>query len=433
MAKTFKKRRVSFSNFLCNMNCDDDEYSLTSNSARICYNTKTTNGALTHGNGFEELILPASRTIITRTRKMIYSTEYTIKKIWRYAYYSELNEQEDFMLVALGSNNKLYYTSLFIGSRRWDELSEYVFNEPPTAMAFRIDGKDVIGFVSPSDQMLVWYCDEYPYQVEKVPNFLSICYHNNRLFAIEKDNSNLVRFSSKRNPLDWTTSILETGGGSVELNDYKGKLKNLVSLADNLYIFRDFGISRIGTFTSKLNYNAVNIYTSSCKIYCSTACVCGSMVYFLAEDGLYYFDGYNVFKVNIKFQSLFNGVNQDNANTCYHNGNLYIACNLNFNDNEKIGVEGDEYEEGENYKNNALIEFNTETQSYNITRGVDICCMLPIKDLFLSKLIVCMNGTHSNKLWQLCDNGKLDTIVLQKKWQGGKINFDVFDKEKILN
>lgn len=427
MAKSYKIQRISFSNFLCDMNVDDDEYSLNANSARLCYNTKTDGGALINGNGFEELILPASRVFQILTRKLNYSPDYIVKKIWRYAYYSEDNEREDYMIVAFGSDYKLYYSNMFAGYKELKPLSDYVFETEPTAMSFRIDGRDVIGFVSPDDPMLVWYCDDYPYQVSTTPKFMSLCYHNNRLFAIEKDNSNLVRYSSKRNPLDWTATILETGAGSVELNDYKGKLRNLISLADNLYIFRDFGISRISTFTSKSNYNAVNIYSSSCKIYCSTACVCGSSVYFLAEDGLYYFDGYNVYNTNIKFMSLIKNVNQDNANTCYHNGNLYIACKLNFNDNNVIGAENEE-----ECINNALIEYNISTKTYNITRGVDISCMLSAKDLFMSKLIICMNGEKSTKLWQLTNNGKLDTQNLPKLWQGGKINFETFDKEKIL-
>ena len=427
MAKSYKRKRVSFSNFLCNMNVDDDEYSLDPNSARICYNTKTNAGALVTGNGFEEMELPISRNIsITKTRKITYSTAYTFVKIWRYAYYSQPNEREDYMLVALGSDKKIYYLNLFLITKTFGLLTDYTFNEEPTAMTFRVDNKDVIGFVSPQDSILVWNSPNNPYQVESVPKFSSICYHNNRLFAIEKDNSNLVRFSSKLNPLDWTTSLLETGGGSIELNDYKGKLRNLISLADNLYIFRDFGISRVNTYTFKAKYNAVNIYSSSCKIYCSTACVCGSRVYFLAEDGLYSFDGINVYKSSIKIMSLLDG-DQSNANTCYHNGNLFIACKLNFNDGEVIGSESEE-----NYKNNALIEFNTNTKTYNITRGVDISCMVSCKDLFMNKMIISMNGSKAGKLWQINESGKLDTQILPKKWQGGKINFNMFDKEKIL-
>ncbi len=427
MAKSYKDKRISFPNFLCSMNIDDDEYNLNPNSARICYNTKTKNGALIQGNGFEEVVLPAHRTIPSRTRKLTYSDEYDIKKIWKYNSFSERNSMEDYELVGFGTDNKIYFLNLFINVRRFQPLFDYVFNEEPTALSFRVNDRDVIAFVSPQDPMHVWYCDDSPYKVESAPKLLSICYHNNRLFAIDKENTNLVRYSSKRNPLDWSNSQLETGGGSIEINDYKGQLKNLISLADNLYIFRDFGISRISTYTSKLNYNAVNIYTSSCKIYCSTACLCGSEVYFLAEDGLYSFDGFNVKNVGVKFKTLIYGVNQNNAKTCYHNGNLYIACNLNFNDNQKIGVE---QEEG--YINNALIEFDTQTHEYNISRGIDINFMLPIKDLHVSKLVICMNGSSAKKLWQLTDNGKLETLILQKKWQGGKINFNSFDNEKIL-
>lgn len=427
MAKKYKTKRITLSNFNTSMNADDDEFSLQVDSARICYNAKSYKGALVTGNGIVEGTFPIDRDLLVTTRKFTYTSGNNILKIWRFSYFSTINNEQEYMLMLYCTDKKLYFVNLFATSKRFDQVIDYTFKAEPTAISFKIDGKEVIAFVSPKDPITVWSGVDYPYQVDTVPKFLCICYHNNRLFAIEDSNNNVVLYSSKSNPLDWTTSMLETGGGSISLNEYKGELKNLISLGDYLYVFRDFGIAKISTYASKENYNAVNIFTSSCKIYCNTACVCDSSIYFLAEDGLYEFDGFNVKKVDVKFQTMFQEISQDNINTCYFNSNLFIACNFNFADDMSIGCEAES-----GYKNNVLIQFNTQTKTYNITRGVDVGFMLAIKDLFYSRLTFCLNGTKSQKLWQLDDSGKYDTLVLPTKWEGGKINFGEFDKNKIL-
>ena len=60
-------------------------------------------------------------------------------------------------------------------------------------------------------------------------------------------------------------------------------------------------------------------------------------------------------------------------------GKLYIACSLNFNDNLTIGCEREV-----DHKNNCLIIYDIQTKSYTITRGIDISCMLGIKDEIIS-------------------------------------------------
>ncbi len=201
----------------------------------------------------------------------------------------------------------------------------------------------------------------------------------------------------------------------------------IVSFLDDVYVFRDFGISKISSYASNSVYTAVNIYNSSAKIYCNTACICGKDIYFLAEDGLYKFDGYNVKKLNIKLLKLFKGISQDKAVTSFFNGKLYIACRLNFEDSIKVGQEKET-----GCVNNALIEYDIETGNYNITRGLDIVCMLAVKDLSISKLFLCLNNSLGYKFLQLNDNGTINGEILPKKWESGKVYFEKFDTTKIL-
>lgn len=426
MKKSYTKKRITIDKFLSKLDKNANEFELKPNVAKNCYNIKVVEGILQTGNGFEKLSLPDTKEEGSTTKEFLPIEGVTFKKIWRYKYYSDYNKDYEYILIAFGSDNKIYYLDMFGYGPIIIPVNQFNFTSVPTAFSFRVGGKDVMGFCSPTDNFTVWYCDEEPYQVEEIPKFSSICLHNERLFAIDSTNNYLIRYSSNLNPLNWTESVTTTSGGTIEVNDYKGMLKNLVSFLDNVFVFRDFGVSKISAYGANSMFSAVNIYNSSCKVFCNTACICGNNIYFLQEDGLYKLDGFNVQKVDDTFSHMFEGRSQENANTCFFNGKLYIACNLNFNDDLCVGAETGEY------KNNALIEFDINTNTYNILRGVDVLCMLAIKDLTLSKLVACVNGQDGCHLWQLTQDGCFNYEPLPKNWTGGKINFEVMDKNKIL-
>lgn len=420
----YKTKRITINEFMFGLSKLENDFLLKPNQAKSCYNLKIQKGSLVQGNGLDELELPCEPSEQAITKKFVYTTGLNIKKVWRYKYYSEYNGYDEYVLIIFGSDNKLHFSPLFAYTDKFYTISDIEFNSTPTALNFRVGGRDVMGFCSPNDEFLVWYCDDAPYIVEGLPKFDSICLHNGRLFAIDSTKNYLVRFSSILNPLDWSSSNASTSGGEIELNDFKGSLKNLVSFLDNVYVFRDFGISKISAFVANSNFGVSNIYSTSSKIFCNTACVCGDNIYFLSEDGLYKFDGFNVEKVEGSFSHLFKNKSQENAVTCFFDGKLYIACNLNFDDEKTVGVENS------TYFNNALIEYDLNAKTYSITRGIDVCHLLAVKDLILSKLFVCLNNTE--KLFELTDSGKIETQALEKSWKSGKINFENFDKFKTL-
>jgi len=420
--KSYTKKRLFIDNFSAMQNRDNNDYDLELSEPKTCFNAKTNLGALVCGNGLSHLKLPISQSV-NYEAEMSQLSGITFTKIWHYKYYSVANSRYDYILVGFGSDKNLYFTNIFFADTLFHSLS-ISMNSEPVAINFIVTGDDVIGFSSPNDNFLVWYCDETPYSVSTAPKFVSICLHKQRLFVIDSGSDNLVRFSAKTDPMLWTTSNDEEGAGTIEMNDYKGQLKNLLSFGDYVFVFRDYGISKITSYSSSSVYYASNVYSSSRKIYCTTACVCEDKIYFLQEDGLYKFDGSNVEKVDLKFSKMLEENAQNNANTCFYNGKLFVACKLDFDDDDTIGCESGEY------KNNCLVEFNPESKEYNITRGVDICSMLPLNDLFVNKLIVLQNG--SSFLWQLNTTGVLHETVLEKKWESGKITLSSFSTNKIL-
>ncbi len=192
--KKYNKKRYSILNFAENINSDDNEHSLKFGIASSAYNIKVDKGVLIEGCGVEELTLPVNLTSSPNERVLTYTNEYSFKKMWRYKYYSEINGRYDYILIAFGSDNKLHYFNMFVFNPTIYTISNFTFNEEPVALNFRVNGQDVIGFCSPSDSLLVWYCDNEPYIVEDVPKFDSICLHNDRLFAIDSQKNYLVRY-----------------------------------------------------------------------------------------------------------------------------------------------------------------------------------------------------------------------------------------------
>lgn len=417
---SYQTKRISLGDFSDNMDSDKSDVLLEDGQPRLAYNVKSSFGELSANFGVRELLLCNRQSQSDNyVKKLIYNEGQSFKKIWRYKYYSEHNNRYEFLLLFLDSSNVIYWANMFGYDNTISTFQKFTFNEEPTSISFRVNGRNVIGFASPSDSLVVWYCDEEAYSVDTAPKFKSICLHNERLFALDSDADHLVRFSSKTNPLDWTVDGLTSDAGVIELNDFKGELKLLVSFLDNVIVFREFGISKISSYSASSKFTAANVYDSSCKIYCNTVCVCGQEIFFLAEDGLYKFDGYNVDKVDIGISKLIFGNRQDEANACYFEGRLYLACKMSFEDEEAPST------------NNAIIQIDPISNKFNVIRGVDVACMFAIKDLKMTKMVMCLNGENSGKLWELCEASQSE-IEFDRFWQSGKITFGNFDKHKTL-
>lgn len=414
---SYREERVKINSFSSNCNVDDSKYSVQE-GCFLSTNTMVKNGVLRNNKGLKILSLPVSTTS-TATAQMPQST-FTFEKLWHYSYYSVYNNRQEYVIVAFNGDGKLCYSGIFVHGGYFPLVSlNDTYDSVPSAINFRVQGDSVMGFVFDGKPLVVWYCDEPIYTVSTTPNFKSICLHGDRLFAIDADKDNLIRFSSNRNPLDWTKDVVNSDdAGSLELNDYKGSLNSLISFQDSVFVFQDYGISKITAYTTSDDYFATNIYSSSSKIYANTAAVCGDMIYFLCDDGLYTLDGVEVKKVDLKLSTYF-AKNQDDANSCFYNGKLYIACKLNY--------EGEEEAE----HNNSLIEFDINSHEYSIIKGFDVCSMLAINDLFVSKLVIALRDNYY--LYELSDAGNfIGGVDIKKEWESGVITLNSLDKDKIL-
>ena len=349
-----------------------------------------------------------------------------LNKLWLFPYYNTSANYRDHMLLLSYDDVVKYVKIIGINPIFYNiDLAETLtFTSEPNALYYNIDGEDVMLVSSATDGMFTFKPANSSQLLADAPKIISICRHYERVFAIEEGKRNKLVFSANLDPTNWDISIDDAG--YIEIIDDRGCLQKVVSFNDYVYIFKEYGISRLSAYGDQTEFNVSHLFISSVKLYGETVTVCGNKILLLAKDGIHSFDGYSTKKLNLGIDSLFEGVSNECANGLYYNNKYYLACRLNFNDGEKIGCEN--YEGG--YKNNALIELDLSTNEISITRGVDIASMVVLEGENFSKVAVCFNGEHSKKIGELNKSGCVFGQALSKKWVSPKSNMGYPTKVK---
>lgn len=413
LRKGSKSAKVDFTSFEKCMDTETDEALLPYKRAKISYNFNVKKGALCTGYGFKDLTLPK----ITDGERTIVAPGTDIKKMWKYKYYDQNNQKDDSQIVFIDSTGQLYYVLIHNNSAlSLPLLYQTLFEGIPNTINYRLDSQDTLIFSSDKDGMWKYALNKGVEQVENAPHIVSMCLHYERLFAIVGGEQNRLAFSANLDPTNWEQDL--SSGGFIDMQDERGALEKVVSFNDYVYVFREYGVSKVSAYGDQTEFSVSHLFVSSVKIYGNTVTVCGNKIFLLTRDGIHTFDGYSAQKLNLGIDSLFKNVKNDNACGVYYKNKFLLACRLNFDDGEHIGCEA--YSGG--YVNNALIELDLVTNEISITRGVDIASMVVLDDTKFSKVAVCFNGEYSKRLGEICEDGCIFGTPLPKKWISPKSN-----------
>lgn len=323
-----------------------------------------------------------------------------------YKYNNESNKRED-KLIIIDAELKVYSVDLYDNNPVLNYLRDIKFTSKPEAIRYRLNGEDVIILTSPTDNMVVWNGVNNPYQVIDAPKISSMAIHYERLFATVDGEKNAVWFSDDLDPTNWSLNLEDAG--FIELIDERGALIKVVSFLDYIYIFREFGISRLSAFGDQSNFSIANLYVSSGKIYDKSVCVCGDKILFLANDGLYRFDGVDTTKILTNISSNISFINEQEVNACYHNGYYYLACKYRFNNNDSKEV------------SEALLKIDVNTMKVvNISYGVDIkhLCVVNIDNF--NGVVAITSNNEDSFITNICDSGKYIDRHLSFSWLSPK-------------
>ena len=215
-------------------------------------------------------------------------------------------------------DKKLYECSVSGGT--FTEIPNITLAEPPEAECYNFNGTDVIIF-SKSGGGIYIYDGTTTTAVNDAPIITSMCFHNERLFVTTGGADNALWFSDDFDPTNWNVSLTEAG--FIDLNDFRGDMKRVVSFGDYLYVFRTFGITRITAYSDQRLFSAANVFQSSGKIYEKSITVCGNCILFMASDGLYRFDGVSATKISGKLSDYL-VPEFDEVKGQYYNGYAYM-------------------------------------------------------------------------------------------------------------
>ncbi len=385
----------------------------------LSYNFRFGNGALTGGGGFSELTLP----MLLDPSVKHYPPELPagIRRIWLYRRYDTAGECRDDRLIFLLENGSFYYTAYWEPDTLHALTGISVLGRV-SAVNYRLDGEDV--FLISSEYGSLWLYDgvNSPEEIESAPAITSMCIHYERLFATTGGESNKVWFSDDFNPLNWNVSMTE--GGFIELVDDAGRANRVISFLDHVYIFRDYGINRLTAYGDQSEFTLTKLFVSTGRIFADTVAVYGDKVIFLAEDGLYAFDGTGAARILDGITPMISS--GEYAAACFFNCRYYLAVRCDYGDGRSILAENEPL-----YRNNTLLEYDVNLDTINLMRGIDIAGMLPVNLEASSKLIACFNKLATDAAGELSSGGSFMEEPMPKYWSTAETDLGVYGRKCI--
>lgn len=422
--KNIAYKKINYASFSNGINTEIDENLLPVKYSTNTYNFSFKNGALKDGLGIDRVSISYDSSNRELKKSLNLPEGLDVLGVWVFNRFTTGDNHYNNYLMLYCSDGRLYANFLASHIENFVPVTGLVLSACPTVLNYKLHGKDVIIIVTKEDGMFVWDSVNAPEKIEDAPIINSMCLHYERLFVTTDGDKRTVWFSDDLDPTNWNVQLNEAG--FIEINDERGVLNKVISFNDYVYVFREFGITRITAFANQEDFSVTQLYTSGGRIYPDSICICGDKILFLASDGLFVFNGISTSKVNLNIDSMFDSVYNDNSRSAYFNGCYYLACNLKFNDDKKIGCENGEY------KNNALIEIDVKNGEYNLMRGIDIQNMTVIKDITEHTLLVCYKEGESVKLGQISHSGKIIDIPTEKLWVSPKTDFNIPLKFKVL-
>lgn len=396
---------------------------IDSSIAKLCLNFDYKSGVLKKCSGFSSNILdefiPGDNTILAQSLEGLGEilSCYLFNK-------SDENGDVQTLLLFLSSEYKIYYINFSSEVKEIKELS-MLFTSIPKAISYNLNGEDVIIFCSPTDTMKVWDGIGLPYEVADAPKFVDICIHEERLFALTGDTKTLW-FSDDLDPTNWDITLEDAG--FIQMIDKRGALRKVVSWNGYIYIFRDYGISRLTASGSQETFSLTHLFTSSNRINCDSVCECGDRIMFLADDGLYTFDGASTTQILTKVSPLIS--NSSFSKACYFSGLYILSCRIEESKCDTCGL----LNNSSNVTNSVMV-IDVTNQNIQIIYGIEIknFCVVNLNNK--SKLLAIgkpINQKLNCRVYVLSDNGKIDQENQKRIWVSSYDDFSRPGKQKVL-
>ena len=246
-------------------------------SAVRAKNCDTLSGALKTGVGMEELLLENDVKV-----DFIVTEDVRALFLWETVGENALFEKT---VGAITADGCVWFFNMAVNS--WQLIQR--FDVPMRAISARNqEGENLLILYGETGVFACVYLGElkkiYPYETG------AACVYGGRLF-LAVDGKKIV-YSAPYDPTDFAASIDD--GGAVELPSDWGKIVEIVSFQNEVCILYEYGLGVLKIAGSAREFKFEKIGYGGGKIFEHSAGVCsvdGEKLFFLAEDGVYVFDG----------------------------------------------------------------------------------------------------------------------------------------------
>lgn len=426
--KNMRYKKVSYASFANGINVDYDENLTPVKYSKLTYNFNYKNGALIKGLGIDaNLVFHHNTKYPEYTKTLVIADDMNVQSAGLYRYVEETYGMDLSRLVFYCSDGTLKYNYVHADETTIREINDVNFTSPPLMFNYQLNGQCCLIATTPKDGMWV-ISSSGNYKVENTPKITSLCLHYERLFVTVENDKSAVWFSDDLDPTNWTVD--NSQAGFIKMYDDRGDVIKVVSFNDYVYIFREYGITRLTAYAKQEEFDLTNLFVSSGRIYKNSITICGDRIMFLASDGLYVFNGSSTSKVELNIDNLFSTRPNLNCVSAFHDGYYYLACNLDFNDkhNKIVGSEEDMP-----YENNALIQINISTGELSIARGVNIVSLNPVCTRSFNCMLASVKTTKDTYRLGVVNNcGKIFETPTLKYWKSPYSDFGLPNASKLI-
>ncbi|MDD4839196.1 MAG: hypothetical protein PHE93_00800 [Clostridia bacterium] len=330
--------------------------------------------------------------------------------------YNRTNEDGSYddRIIAQTDENLLYQTKMFTNDG-WAVVNDVSFSGKGCAVNYNYNSNDCLLLCSPNNDLVI-INDASISTVPSAPRFSSMCVHYERIFATDSTRKNSVWFSDDFNPTNWDVSL--ENGGFITFADECGDVLKVVSFLDYVYVFREHGIFRLIAYADQTEFSLSKVYVDTGKIFGNTIAQYGDKIIFMADDGLYIFDGYDVARIVTDLPEL--EQKSKAVGTCSL-GKYYLACRIS------------DYvtETNTSCINNALVEYDTSTKMFSILLGADIVHLISV-NVHHNVGVLAVFGSGATRFMGSVDTkGKILTNPTSKHWES-PVNDLTSERKKVV-
>ena len=323
-----------------------------------------------------------------------------IEGITYFEQYSAKANKSVYRLMVYASDKRVYINQLVDDMYDLYWLYDLTFETTPKTLCYKHEDEDYMLLTS-ENLMKVWRAGYSPYTVENVPIITSMCENEGIIFCTINNPAFKIWYTKEFDAKK--VGDISSISNYIALEDNLGYARKVLTFNEQVFVFRDYGITKIEIVKNEVLVN--QIYLSNSRIYTDTVNVCGNNIMFITNDGVYSFNGMKVNKIDLNLTSKV--TNYANAVASSLQDKYYVAFKVDFNDNKQILDEQD-------CVNNVLLVVDINDFSFELIRGVDIKMMLPVKNEYFEKMLAIFNTGPINKIGEIVSDGKFMETNLPK-------------------